>query len=70
MGAAHRSERAGIISKPAQRDRGDLIVPDQRRADPAVDKTHRDNGRNCRDQENGDRFQHAVVGLAKCFHLL
>ena len=70
VAAAQGGQRGAEIGQPGQRDRGDLVVPDQRRAGPAEHEAERHDDGDRGHQEDGNDLQEAVIGLAKLLHAM
>src|SRR3546814_7832004 len=68
MRAARSGQRAAVIGQPAQADRGDLVIPDQRQADGAEDEAHDEDDGEARHQCGGHDFQDTIVIAANGLH--
>src|SRR5215204_5009464 len=68
MSAARRSQRAGVISQPAERNGSDLVIPDQRKAEPSKGEAERHDGGNRDHQNDRNNLQDLVVDAVQWRH--
>ena len=65
MGALQRRQRGAVISQPGELHRGDLVVPGERLARPAIDYAQHHHRRQAEQQQYGYSFQQALEQRAR-----